>query len=84
MSQSVSREVDITAFYYNHTAGRLFPRRIEMNGQCVALLESGMRCRVGTGQANVELYNMTDGYAQYDLRFERDQRQWTLISSHGL
>jgi hypothetical protein len=76
--------VDITAFYFNKSTLESFPRRVEVNGQPIAMLETGLRRLVRSGQRVVEIFNMTDGFAQYDLRYEPDQQVWTLTGSHSL
>jgi hypothetical protein len=84
METLTNREVDVTAFYFNQQAKACFPRRIEVNGQPVAVLETGLRMLVRSGQKIVEIFNMTDGFAQYNLRYEPDARIWTLLNSHSL
>jgi len=71
--------VDVTAYYFADNARKCFPKRIERNGQCLALLESGMRCIVTRGQQIVQIFTMTDGRQQYRLRFEPEARVWTLL-----
>ncbi len=84
MNKYINREIDVTAFYFNRTSSRCFPSRIELDGQPLAFLESGLRCLVRSGQRMVEVFNMTDGYKQYNLRFEPEQRLWTLINIRAL
>lgn len=79
-----NREVDVTAFYFNNQTKSCFPRRIEVNGQPIAMLETGLKLLVQSGQRIAEIFNMTDGYAQYDLRYEPDTRRWTLLDTHSL
>lgn len=80
MNTLVNCEVDVTAFYFADGARKCFPKRIELNGQCLALLESGVRCIVQTGQRVVQIFTMTDGRQQYRLRFEPEARTWTLLN----
>jgi hypothetical protein len=48
------------------------------------MLETGLRMLVSAGQKIVEVFNMTDGFAQYNLRYEPDARTWTLLNTHSL
>jgi hypothetical protein len=84
METLTNREVDVTAFYFDAKTHSCFPRRIEVNGQPVAMLETGLRMLVSAGQKIVEVFNMTDGFAQYNLRYEPDARTWTLLNTHSL
>jgi hypothetical protein len=78
------QQVDVTAFYFNTKTHESFPRRIEVDGQPIAMLETGLRRLVRSGQRVIETFNMTDGFAQYDLRYEPDRQTWTLTGSHSL
>jgi hypothetical protein len=78
------QQVDVTAFYFNTKTLQSFPKRVEVNGQPIALLETGLRRLVRSGQRVVEIFNMTDGFSQYDLRYEPDRQTWTLTGSHSL
>lgn len=81
MKTSGNETIDVTAFYFKQQG--CFPRRIEVNGQPIAMLESGLRRLVTRGQQIIEIFNMTDGYAQYDLKHEPGQG-WTLLRVHSL
>lgn len=82
MKTLLQREIDVTSFYFRQQD--CFPRRLEVNGQPVAILESGLRRLVRKGQELIEVFNMTDGYAQYDLQHELGQGRWTLLRVHRL
>jgi hypothetical protein len=84
MDTLTNREVDVTAFYFNNQTKSCFPKRVEVNGQPIAILETGLRMLVRSGQRIVEIFNMTDGFAQYDLRYEPEERTWTLLNTHSL
>jgi len=77
MKTLLQRDIDVTSFYFKQSA--CFPKRIEVNGQPVAVLESGLRRLVTKGQRAIEVFNMTDGYAQYDLRHDVGRGNWTLL-----
>jgi hypothetical protein len=82
MKTLADKNIDVTAFYFQQQ--RCFPRRIEVNGQPVAILESGLRRLVSRGQDLIEIFNMTDGYAQYDLQHDLAGGGWRLLGTHQL
>jgi hypothetical protein len=85
MYQYFNTEVNVLSYYFSNRGGvRGFPRRIEWDGRQLEFLESGLRCLVGTGQSLTQIFNMSDGRWNYRLRFDPDQRLWTLLSRKAL
>lgn len=76
------KNVDVTAYYFK--ANRCFPRQIELEGESLSFLETGLRCLVQKGQELVQIFNMSDGQKLYRLSFEPGNRTWKLLSSRSL
>ncbi len=76
------KNVNVTAYYFK--ANRCFPRRIELEGEQLNFLETGLRCLVQKGQEFVQIFNMSDGQKLYRLSFEPGNRTWKLLSSRSL
>lgn len=79
METFISEQVEVTAYYFKQRG--CYPRRIEVNGQPVAVFETGLMRLVDLGKKQVELYSMTDGYAQYDLAHDIARGEWRLMSA---
>lgn len=79
---SVNKEVEITAVYFG--GGRTlksFPKRMEFDGHEYTFLETGIRCLVSKGQDLIQLFDMTDGSADYRLKFDTGKSTWTLLNT---
>lgn len=79
---SYDAEINVTSFYFN--SRHCFPRQIEMEGERLSFLETGLRCLVQKGQEFVQIFNMSDGQKLYRLSFEPSNRTWKLLSSRSL
>lgn len=75
-------EIDVTSFYFKNS--RVFPRQIEVEGEQLSFLETGLRCLVQTSQELIQIFNMSDGQKLYRLSFEPGNRTWKLLSSRTL
>ena len=84
MNDLINSPVDVTSYYFTNKTKKCFPRRIEINGQILALFETGLRCLVTSGKKTFEIFNMSDGIKQYNLRHETDSQSWTLCSTRFL
>ena len=74
--------VNVTSFYFRNS--RVFPRRVEFDGEQLNFLETGLRCLVQKGQDFIQIFNMSDGKKLYRLSFEPGSRTWKLLSSRSL
>jgi len=75
----VNREVAVTAVYFQNSRElKSFPRRIEFDGREYTFL-NGLRYLVQKGQRLIQIFDMTDGEAEYRLRFDTQERLWTLV-----
>ncbi len=79
---SHNQEVNVVSFYFRNS--RVFPRQIEMEGERLSFLETGLRCLVQKGQEFIQIFNMSDGQKLYRLSFEPGNRTWKLLSSRSL
>ncbi len=78
---SINKEVAITAVYFRNDAQlKSFPKRMEFDGQEYTFLESGIRYLVQKGQNLIQLFDMTDGAADYRLKFDTHESTWTLVN----
>jgi len=77
---SINKEVAVTAVYFqNNKELKSFPKRMEFNGREYTFVESGLRYLVQKGHQLVQVFDMTDGIADYRLRFDSHQKLWTLV-----
>lgn len=77
---TVNKEVSVTAVYFRgHGNLKSFPKRMEYAGQEYTFLESGLRSLVRKGQRLTQIFNMTDGVANYRLKFDNEAQLWTLL-----
>ena len=76
------QEVNVTSFYFKNS--RVFPRRIELEGEQLNFLETGLRCLVQKGQEFIQIFNMSDGQRLYRLSFEPGSRTWKLLTTRAL
>ena len=76
----INKEVTVTALYFK--GGRSltsFPKRMEFNGREYTFVESGLRYLVRKGQQLVQVFDMSDGSANYRLKFDNAEQLWTLV-----
>ncbi len=77
---TVNKEVAVTALYFQGNGNiKSFPKRIEFEGREVTFVESGLRFLIQKGQRLTQIFDMTDGVANYRLRFDDSEKLWTLI-----
>ncbi len=76
------QEINVVSYYFN--TSRCFPRQIEVGGERLSFLETGLRCLVQKGQDLIQIFNMSDGQKLYRLSFEPSNRTWKLLSSRSL
>jgi hypothetical protein len=77
---SVNKEVAVTAVYFRGRGDlKSFPKRMEYNGQEYTFAESGLRFLIHKGHQLTQIFDMTDGMANYRLKFEDSNKLWTLM-----
>jgi hypothetical protein len=74
----VNKQVNVTALYFGKDLDT-FPKRIEFDGE-TRTFRSGLQCLIKKGKGMVRLFNMTDGKAEYRLRYDQDEANWTLLA----
>ncbi|HUD06100.1 MAG TPA: hypothetical protein VMR18_04280 [Candidatus Saccharimonadales bacterium] len=78
---TINDEVSITAVYFrNKHHLKSFPKRMEYAGRQYEFIESGLQYRIKKPGGELRLFDMSDGSAQYRLRFDRRSLTWTLVS----
>lgn len=76
---TINKEVSVTAVYFqNSTELRSFPKRIELDGREYTFRD-GLRYLIQKGHQLIQIFDMTDGQAEYRLKFDNQQQLWTLI-----
>lgn len=80
----VNEEVNITGLYFraikpSDRSPRGYPKRMEYEGREYTFLESGLRYLLQRGQQLFEVFDMTDGERAFRLKFDPEQRVWTLV-----
>ena len=77
---AVNKEVSVTALYFRNSGElKSFPKRMEYNGREYTFAESGLRLLIQKGQQLVQIFDMTDGMANYRLKFDNRENLWTLV-----
>jgi len=77
---TINQEVAVTALYFRNNGNmKSYPKRMEFEGREYTFVESGLRYLVQKGQQLVQIFDMTDGVANYRLRFDSREHLWTLI-----
>lgn len=77
-----NREVNVAAYYFRGRDGRLdcFPKKIEFEGRGVNFAENGLRQTTKRDGRVIQVFDMTDGQADYRLEFDPRSFNWTLVS----
>ncbi|HSD55826.1 MAG TPA: hypothetical protein VLA92_01600 [Candidatus Saccharimonadales bacterium] len=76
---TINKEVAVTAVYFNNSRELTsYPKRIEFEGREYTFRD-GLRYLVQKGQRLIQIFDMTDGQAEYRLRFDNNEQLWTLI-----
>lgn len=78
--QTVNKEVTVTALYFRGQQLKSFPKRMEFEGREYTFMESGIRYLIQKGQQFIQIFDMTDGTANYRLKFDTAQKLWTLVN----
>jgi hypothetical protein len=80
---SINKEVSVTALYFRNNSNRdrlkSYPKRMEYNGREYNFTESGLRYLIHKGQQLIQVFDMSDGLANYRLRFDGQNKLWTLV-----
>jgi hypothetical protein len=76
----INKQVNVTSVYFRpgrHLKG--FPKRMEFEGREYTFVESGLRFLARKGQQLIEVFDMTDGDRDFRLKFDTDDKVWTLV-----
>lgn len=77
---TINKEVSVTALYFRNNGNmKSFPKRMEYDGREYTFVESGLRFLVQKGQQLTQIFDMTDGNANYRLKFNGNDQLWTLV-----
>lgn len=77
---TINKEVSVTALYFRDNGSlKSFPKRMEFEGREYTFMESGLRYLIHKGQRLTQIFDMTDGVANYRLKFDDEEKLWTLI-----
>lgn len=76
----INKHVNVTAVYFNNpTAMETYPRRIEFEGRTYTFAD-GIRYLVKKGGTITQLFDMSDGSANFRLRQDGKHADWTLLA----
>lgn len=76
---TINKEVSVTAMYFQNSKElKSFPKRIEFDGREYTFLD-GLRYLIQKGHQLIQIFDMTDGVANYRLKFDAQQKLWTLV-----
>jgi hypothetical protein len=77
---TINKEIAVTAVYFQNSRElKSFPKRIEFDGREYTFLESGLRYLIQKGHQLIQVFDMTDGVASYRLKFDSQEKLWTLV-----
>jgi hypothetical protein len=76
-SITINSPVDVTAIGFGRGM-RSYPRRIEFEGTTYDFIDAGLRTVIKKGERIAQIFTMTDGANDYQLRSEAGS--WTLLS----
>lgn len=79
MTKHINKTVNVTAFRFGKNQ-RMYPQRIEVDGQVYQFIDSGICCKVQSGGKLSQVLNITDGLQQFTLRSDDRGGVWTLLS----
>lgn len=74
---TINQKVNVTAVYFQKNNLKTFPRRIELNGDTYTFRD-GLSCDIHKDGSLTQIFDMSDGSANYRLRHQADN--WTLIA----
>lgn len=78
--RALNEQVTITAWLFRNRGGlSTFPRRMEFAGNTYTFTD-GLQYNVKKGGALTRIFDMNDGSANYRLRCEDGQDNWTLVA----
>jgi hypothetical protein len=76
----ISKDVNIVAYYFSgQDKPKCFPKRMEIDGKQVVFSETGLRHPARRGHRMVQLFDMTDGRADYRLEYDAQEASWKLL-----
>ncbi len=76
---NINQKVMVTSLYFqNKKQLKEYPKRMEWAGESYTF-DSGLACNVQRGGDAFRIYQMTDGRADYRLRFDMAEGSWTLL-----
>jgi len=78
-SLSINQKVVVSAVTFDRQLETV-PRRMEYRGTTYHFVESGLKCLVRSGERMVRIITMSDGAADYRLRQDSSEYDWTLLS----
>ena len=78
MRTTINQKVNVTAVYFQTKQLRTFPKRIELHNGTTYTFREGLECLVRKGEEIIRIFDMTDGAANYRLRYSGGQNDWTL------
>lgn len=76
----VNENVTVTAVAFGGTKElKSYPRRMIYNGETYTFGELGLRCLIKHGKRIAQIFTVSDGKADYRLRYDDEGHSWTLL-----
>lgn len=75
----INTPVAITAIGFGRDM-QSYPRRMEYNGTTYTFLDAGIRAVVRTGERIAQVFTISDGTHNFQLRSDNHGGNWTLVS----
>jgi hypothetical protein len=78
----INKDVNIVAFYFKNTARHLrcFPKKMEYAGRRIVFTETNRLREVEQLDEQKQIFDMTDGSADYRLEFNPANLSWKLVA----
>jgi hypothetical protein len=78
MTKNINKTVNVMAFRF--AKNRMYPQRIEVDGREYEFIDSGLCCKIQSGDTFRQVLSLTDGLQQFILRSDGRGGLWTLLS----
>jgi hypothetical protein len=75
---NVNEQVNVTALGFRKDLAS-YPKRMEYQGNTYNFVDSGIRCLIRRGSVIAEVLTLTDGIANYLLKTDNRNGNWTLL-----
>lgn len=75
----VNERIDIVALGFKKNLA-IYPSRMQYHGMVYSFIDAGLRILSKSNGAIYEFFTMSDGISSFHLKFDRQARNWFLLS----